>query len=230
MPEVVIALTDRSWRRLVQHAFAVAGWSTEVTHSPVDALAMAFNCEADLIVTGSDAMALELLRDLEKDSVLSITPCALITSGTTPPPDTILESLTVFRQPCDPYWIVHHADSHLGRETPAGLGRRPFSDDDCDLMLHQWWWSLAAADLIRQAFELVETDSGEDIGTVIAERLGRRVGAVAVTREKCEGDAPYKLGGGYCWRIELEEPLSAPTCACIDAVVGAVRACSQLQR
>ena len=230
MPEVVIALIDRSWRRLVQHAFAVAGWSTEVTHSPVDALAMAFNCEADLIVTGNDTMAIELLRDLERDPVLSVTPCALVTSGTVSPPSTSLESLTAFRQPCDPYWIVYHADSHLGRETPTGLGRRPFSDDDCDLMLHQWWWSLAAADLIRQTFELVEADPPQDVVAEIAERLARRVGATAIIREKCGGSAPYKLCDGYCWRVESEEPLSAPTCACIDAVAGVVRGCLQLRR
>lgn len=225
MPEVVIALTDPPWRRLVQHAFAVAGWSTEVAHSPVDALAMAFNCEADLIVTGNDAIGVELLRDLEKDSLLSSTPVALIASGAASEPNAALESLTVFPQPCDPYWIVHYADCHLGRETPAGLGRRPFTDDDCDLMLHQWWWTLAASDLIRQAFQLVKSDPTEDIAAAVAECLARRIGAAVITRETAwEAGLCYELGGCYYWQVdESEEPLSAPTIACIDAIVGAVR-------
>lgn len=190
MPHVVLVMPDRALRLLWEHAFSVAGWRTDPADTAIDALAAAFNAEADAIVVAlTDAISAEIgretLGELEKDSELSAIPrFALAVDG----PGADVPGVRVFPQPCDPFWLICEADAALGRETPRGLGRRPFSESDTDVMVHAWWWTLAAGDLVQRVMRFdADGITGEALAVKVAELLGLRAD---VQIEIGHGDPP----------------------------------------
>jgi hypothetical protein len=225
MPAVVIVIQDRTLRLLFRHVFAVAGWSADVAPSTLDALAIAYNAEADLIVTANDDEGTELIHQLAHDEFLRNTRCIMLLSPGTDNPSPDIPSFEAITFPCDPYWIVTTEDIRLNRGTPRGLGRRAASDDDLDTTLHRWWWSLATTDLIHYAaLRAAKAGSVKLFTTDMAHRLGGRVGA-DIASAKTENAWQVKLDEDLTWsiRIDDDEPLSPETRACIESVVSAVR-------
>ena len=231
MPSVVIMIPDPALRQLMQHAFAVAGWATNVAHSALDALALAFNVEADRIVaTTADGAADGLLDQLAADDVLSETPCSLLVSTVSLREWPAGVRTSEFAMPCDPYWLVVHADTHIGRETPSGLGRRPASDDPCDLALYEWWWTLAAFHLVRDAV----VGEADDVLGRIARRTGTRISMMSDAPEADDiaGWAPleqsmaWRVPSGVAWWLVEAEPgdLTPQSVACVSAVAGTIGA------
>jgi hypothetical protein len=232
MPAVVIVIQDRPVRLLCQHVFAVARWSTDVAPSPLDALAIAYNAEADLIITTNDDEGAELIHQLSHDEVLRNTRCVMLLPPGTDDPSPDILSFEAVTFPCDPYWIVAAEDIRLGRETPRGLGRRAASNDDLDTTLHRWWWALATTDLVQHAaLSAAEAGSVELFTTEMAHRLGCRVGA-EIASAKTEDAWQVQLAEDLTWSIRLDddEPLSPETKACIGSVVSAVRSLMPLIR
>jgi len=199
MPHVVLVMPDRALRLLWEHAFSVAGWRTDPADTAVDALATAFNAEADAIVVAlTDAMSAEVgretLAELENDVELSVIPrFALVVDDS----GAGFPGVRVFPQPCDPFWLICEADAALGRETPPGLGRRPFSESDTDVMVHAWWWTLAAADLVQRVMQL-DADGmvGEPLAAKVAQLAGFRVD---VQIEIGHGDPPQGARNFPCY-------------------------------
>ena len=182
-PQAVLVFPDRALRLLWEHAFATAGWRAHCADTAMDALAVAFNCDADAVVTvlvqtpGAES-GLAVLGEFAADQELSSVLRYLLVPEGISRSLTVIHGATVFEQPCDPFWLISDIDTRLGRRTPAGLGHRPFSDGDLDVAIHHWWWSLAAADLVRQAVRM-RAESGDENALVAAMggRLGRRIDA-----------------------------------------------------
>jgi len=246
MPHVVLVMPDRALRLLWEHAFSVAGWRTDPADTAVDALATAFNAEADAIVVAlmdatSAEVGRETLAELEKDAELSVIPrFALVTDD----PGADFPGVRVFPQPCDPFWLICEADAALGRETPRGLGRRPFSEHDTDVMVHACWWALVAADLVQRVMRLnADGMAGEALAAKVAQLVGFRAD---IQIESGRGDAPqgrnfpcYGEKGGVesgiviledsaasktWWRVTLpREGVSRGVAESITAVARAVR-------
>jgi len=217
-PQVVLVLPDRATRLAWEYLFAAAGWRTHAAGTTIDALAIAFNVEADFIVTALADQAgrhlgLDLVRELAADPELNALPCALLVPPGVRLPDLDAPHVTILDDPCDPYWAIAAADAHLGRTTPPGLGRRRPSDDDCGVALHAWCWTLAAADLSRQARQAAR-EHGDPfrLAEEVGDRLGRRIGADvrAVLGDRPIGTdladwRPNRAGDG-AWTIALAAP------------------------
>ena len=130
--------------------------------------------------------------------------------------------------PCDPYWLVVHADTHIGRDTPSGLGRRPASDDPCDLALYAWWWTLAAFHLVRDAV----TGEVDDVLERVARRTGTRISIVSdapladdlADWAPSEQPTTWRVPTGASWWLVEAEPgdLTPQSVACISAVASAL--------
>ena len=230
---------------LWDRVFAAGGWRTHPADTVIDALAVAFNAEADLVVTClADAagrnVGRDLVRELSRDEMLSEVPCALLVPEGVHLPDIATPHVTLFEQPCDPYWVLVHADARAGRATPRGLGHLVTahgrgSPDEIDGTLHAWLWTLAAADLARQARRHPDRSTLLDS---IGQRLARRVGADVVSSAERPDGADLatsqpdredqlgwvvQIGSAGWWRITLqEEPLNGCHVECIAAVAGAV--------
>lgn len=229
MPSAVIFIPHRPLCDLFAHAFTVAGWSADRAQSPLDALAIAFNSEAHVLVTDVTASAgVELVHELERDDVLREIPVAALSTRSSEPLSTTLPHLDFFEVPCDPYWVIAGADRHLGRETMHGIGRRPFSEEPYDLQQHAWWWTLAAADLMRQVLRVWSSSS--DHATVI-EEIGeltyQRTGVNIETRPF--SDAMFNVGGGFGWEVrEEDEELRPEVRSCIAVIANALASLARM--
>jgi len=241
MPQVVLVIPDRALRLVWEYAFAAAGWRTHTADTTIDALAVAFNVDADALVTtladaSGASTGLDLVREFAADVELKDVPRYLLAPAGLRLADA---DATIFAQPCDPYWLIVDADTHLGRTTPTGLGHRPLSHDDRDVAIHSWWWTLAATDLIRQALRhWREHHDLERVLLFAGERLGQRIGAeVALAASHPEGkelalwrpeEASVRtwlvsFGEAGWWRIIApEEGLTVAHIECIGALAAAL--------
>lgn len=229
-------MPDRAMRLLWEHAFSVAGWLTGTANTRIDALAAAYNSEADAVVVGlmdeeSHEIGMATLAGLADDEDLKHVPRYAVVVDQH---DENLSGTRVFRQPCDPFWLIFEADSVLGREPPRGLGRRPFSESDTDIMVHAWWWGVAASDLVRQAIRLRdELGPGKDLVSRVAELVAARTDVridvmdarpPETDRGLPDGFAVTRGAGGQLWwRLDVRaEGISRTAWECISQVADAL--------
>lgn len=219
-------MPDRALRLLWEHAFSVAGWRTDPADVAVDALAAAFNAEADAVVVAqtdpaSTAVGRETLAELVRDEELRDVPRYAIVIGDGAGEE--LAGVRVFQTPCDPFWLICEADAALGRETPRGLGRRPFTDSDTDIMVHAWWWAIAAADLVQRVVKLkAEGANGDELARQAVELLEKRVDVAIETGKSgsfTSAGATMELTPMLSWRVLAPaEGLSRGARECVAVV------------
>ena len=243
-PQAVLALPDRATCLLWSHAFAAAGWRSHSADTRIDALAIAFNVDANLLVTAiadpTEAdTGIELIAELAADEELRGTPTVLLIPDGVRPLEADEPRVSLAREPCDPYWIIAEADARLGRETPPGLGHLVAGQgggrvDDMDATICAWWWALAAADLARRA-RGAGCAQYSDVASLLARRTGVEIRQCASRPDgtdlaEWQADSKHvdpwivSVSNTHWWRISpLGEPLTANRVACIGAVVGAIR-------